>query len=78
MKYCIGCKHLNLSPREPSAQGSELTGTYGGEEAAMFCAKGYWKEEMGEDATLENFQRAMEKADTCLDFSERADPSTQG
>lgn len=70
MKYCIGCKHLNFYPRVPG-DWTEATGTYGANEAEMFCSKGYWREEMGPEATLENFQRAMEKADTCPEFSER-------
>jgi hypothetical protein len=76
MKYCIGCVHLDLTPRDPGRMGSTWTGVYGDEEAATFCKKDHWRVEMGTDATLEDFQRAMEKAETCPDFEERSAPDT--
>jgi hypothetical protein len=71
MKYCIGCTHLDLTPRYPGAMGSTWTGIYGDEEAAMFCYKGYWRNEMDARANLETFRQCMEKAQTCADFEER-------
>lgn len=71
MNYCIGCKHLNLTPRDPGCVGSTLTGVYGDEEAQMFCSEGHWREEMGQNATLEVFRICMEKAETCDDFVQR-------
>ena len=74
MKYCIGCKYLDLTPREEGCQGSTWTGIYGDEEAAMFCTKGHWRNEIGPYANLIDFQRAMEKAEICSDFEERLVP----
>ena len=70
-RYCIGCVHLDLTPRDPGCMGSTWTGIYGDEEARTFCKKGHWSMEVGTDATMEDFRRAMEKARDCPDYSER-------
>jgi hypothetical protein len=71
MRYCIGCIHLDITPRDAGCTGSTLTGVYGDEEAMVFCKKGHWREEMGERAGVETFRKCMEKAETCPDFNER-------
>jgi len=71
MKYCIGCKYLHYDEPGPGCQGSTLTGTYGDEEAALACKKGYWREEFGRWATVDTFATAMMKAETCVDYEER-------
>ena len=73
MKYCIGCKHLYFQPKE-YVQGSSWTGAYVDEEAAMFCSKGYWSQflptEPGDVGI--DFERAMETAQNCTDYTERS------
>lgn len=73
-RYCIGCVHLDLTPREPGVMGSSWTGQYGQEEAATFCKRNHWRAEMGPEATLETFRACMEKATDCLDYEERETP----
>lgn len=70
MKYCIGCVHLRYEPARDGYHYSELTWD-SGEPAEFACRKGHWKAELGETFTQEKFQRAMETAETCADFTER-------
>lgn len=73
-RYCIGCIHFRLEPRDPGYMGSEDTGRYGESETQVLCAKNHWGAEMGQDATLEEFRGYMEKATDCPDFKERKIP----
>ena len=75
MKYCIGCVHLNLFPHEPGYSYS----TYTQEsyvDAKMACAKHHWEVAFSEYSSnlREEFEKAMEKAETCKDFEERSIP----
>lgn len=71
MKYCIGCAFLNY--HEPVAgYSTECTADIGKEDAALACAKGHWRHEFDSWTGVEAFERAMEKANTCADYEERA------
>lgn len=82
MKYCIGCKHLDLMPGYEGAGGGTYTGpgTYFPPE--LLCKKGHWKPERfaGEesglciegDISILDIEQAMAQAETCKDFKERS------
>jgi hypothetical protein len=71
VKYCIGCKHLNFFRADPGYD-TECTAGIGAHEASLACAKGHWHEEITENGDLPFIERAMQKAETCPDFSQRA------
>jgi hypothetical protein len=77
MKYCIGCIHLSYWRASDPYYYSEMTNS-NGSPAELACAKGHWKAELSEEITQSRFQSAMEKADTCADFSERPPSESNG
>ena len=71
MKYCIGCVHLYFKGKEMGC-GSEWTGSWTAEDAAIACEKGHWSVSVEDGYRLGfDFEKAMETADTCSDFKER-------
>jgi len=72
-KYCIGCVHFHLTPSTPTYHYSSTTWERG-EDAALFCQRGYWRTQMHADATREQFERAMQSAQTCGEYEERPPP----
>lgn len=72
MKYCIGCVHLYYEPPDPGCMGSTWTGVYGDHDARLACQLGHWEHEFSEGSSIKEFEAAMEKAETCPDFTERA------
>lgn len=71
MKYCIGCIHLYLQPHYAGKMGSEWTGRYGSEDAALLCMKDHWRQELEGDRPVP-FGEHMARANTCADYQERA------
>jgi hypothetical protein len=71
MRYCIGCQHLYYTEPDPGSVGSTWTGRYGEEDAALFCRRGHWRHDFDRGASVETFERCMEKANTCPDYEER-------
>lgn len=74
MKYCIGCKHLCYQPKV-MGYGSEWTGSWTREDAAIACGKGHWETHVTEGPFGFDFAKAMETAETCPDFEERPTPT---
>ena len=74
MKYCIGCKHLDLMPGYQGAGGGTYTGPGTYFEPELLCAKKHWQLTMpGEYSSVGilDIEREMKRAETCPDFSER-------
>ena len=74
-RYCIGCVHLQFTAGSSATQYSELTfepSTH----AQFHCKRGHW-ERRGldlNDADQQDVESAMDKAQTCPDYSERPPP----
>lgn len=68
MKYCIGCQHLSMSAYEGS-----MYDTGYGHAANIHCARNHW-EVTCDDYAVDDLEAAMEKAETCPDYVERATP----
>lgn len=71
MKYCIGCTHLYYTPGNEGYHYSSWTHS-DGTPAEMSCRKGHWQDVLQEGFTQEKFQKAMESAETCDDYTERS------
>jgi hypothetical protein len=71
VKYCIGCVHLMFQDKS-MGYGTAQTGSWTREDAAIACAKGHWKTHLEEGPIGFDFEKAMETAETCPDFQERA------
>ena len=69
-RYCIGCIHFYLRPQDPGRMGSEWTGRYGEENAALLCKRGHWSEELQPGQEIA-FGENMTRAKNCPDFEER-------
>lgn len=73
MRYCIGCIHLYLKPAFGGYMGSEWTGRYGAEDAALLCRQGHWRVNIeGKDPVP--FGENMTRAKNCPDYQERSGP----
>jgi hypothetical protein len=70
MKYCIACAHLDFFKADPGYD-TECTAGIGATEAEFACGKGHWRRDISGDYDLPNIEQAMQKAETCPDFSER-------
>jgi len=73
MKYCIGCTHFYYDPGSAGYHYSSWTHDSGTVPSAS-CKRMHWSAELDEGFTQEKFQKAMEQAETCPDFEERAEP----
>lgn len=71
-RYCIGCVHMYYRPHFPGYQGSEWTGTYGEEDAALLCKRGHWEKELGGRKEIP-LGSLMTFARKCDDYEERGD-----
>ncbi len=77
MKYCIGCIHLRYDPGSDGYHYSSWTHSPGSK-PELACRKHHWMAELEESFSQQAFQQAMEKAETCADFSERPPESERG
>lgn len=73
MKYCIGCIHWHFSHGEHEPDYSTRTGGWD-TPAHLSCKKGHWGDLDLDEVSQPDIERAMEKAETCPDFSERSLP----
>jgi hypothetical protein len=69
-RYCIGCIHMYYRPYFPGYMGSEWTGRYGEEDAALLCKKGHWEKELTGKEELP-IGSMMGMARNCNDYEER-------
>jgi hypothetical protein len=51
---------------------TEFTGGIGASEAELACALGHWRRELYSGGDLPDIEKAMQAAETCPDFAERA------
>lgn len=70
MKYCIGCVHLRYDPGSDGYCYSTYTQDPGSP-PELACQKKHWEARLRDNFSQEQFQKAMESAETCPDFQER-------
>lgn len=70
MKYCIGCRHLYFEPGSRARNYSERT-FENDEPAELSCRNGHWRAQLSDGFTQEKFEKAMESAEKCADYSDR-------
>jgi hypothetical protein len=80
MRYCIGCKHLDLMPGYEGEGGGTYTGPGCHVSPELLCKKNHWEYTIVDDyAKIVDIEEEMRRAETCPDFEERsAEPQSAG
>ena len=76
MKYCIGCKHLDLMPGYTGAGGGTYTGPGSHFDPRLLCSKEHWDYDItdsdyGQGANIVDIEKEMRRAESCPDYEER-------
>lgn len=72
-RYCIGCIHWSFEQGSESQVWSSVT-IDEGYPAYLSCDRGHWATLNTDVIMQSDIERAMEKAQTCPDYSERPPP----
>ena len=74
-RYCIGCVHMYYRQHFDGYMGSEWTGRYGEENAALLCKRGHWEKELEGGRGEFPIGQLMGMARRCEDYEERNEES---